>query len=107
MFTFKVVPETGSPFIVKAGTRDVLAWEKTTKGNKSYAQLLAEPNLVDYYRICHIAAWRQQLFTGTLKEFEDSHDIDLATGEDRDEQDPEPDPTRPDHSTGASSSSPL
>lgn len=108
MFTFKVVPEDGDPFIVKAGTRDVLSWEKTTKGNKSYAQLMAEPNLVDYYKICHIAAWRQQLFTGTLQEFEKTHEIDLAIGEDEIEEpaDEEPDPTPPGHSTGDSSNSP-
>lgn len=95
MFTFRVRPDGGDEFEVKASTRDVLTWEKTTKGNKSYVDLLREPNLVDYYKICHLAAWRQQLFTGSLKEFEDQHDIDLATGEDHPEQDPEPDPTQP------------
>lgn len=107
MFTFKVVPEDGDPFIVKAGTRDVLTWEKTTKGNKSYAQLMAEPNLVDYYKIAHLAAWRQQLFTGTLQEFEKTHEIDLTSGEDEIQEpvDEEPDPTPPGHSTGESSSS--
>ncbi len=132
MFTFKVVPENGEPFLVKAGTRDVLTWEKTTKG-RSYAQLLAEPNLVDYYRIAHVAAWRQQLFTGTLKEFEESHDIDLSGDREKvdrieaiiaaglpaedaltairealgeNEVDEEPDPTQPDPSTGDSSNSP-
>lgn len=133
MFTFKVVPDSGEPFELKAGTRDVLTWEKTTKG-KSYGQLVSEPNLVDYYKLAHIAAWRQQLFTGTLKEFEESHDIDLTgdrekvarieeivaaavsaedalaairevLGDEEDASDDEPDPTPPGHSSGPSSPS--
>jgi hypothetical protein len=92
MLTFKVVPENGTPFTVKATTRDVLVWEKTTRG-RTFADLLREPNLVDYYAIAWRAAWRQKLFTGTLKDFEDSHDIDLDDSEDV--VDPEPDPTLP------------
>lgn len=101
MFTFKVVPDNGEPYTLKAGTRDVLTWEKTTKG-KTYAQLVAEPNLVDYYKIAHLAAWRQQIFTGSLKEFEEQHEIDLSFGEE-DAADEEPDPTQQAPSTEPSS----
>jgi hypothetical protein len=103
MFTFKVVPDTGEPYTLKAGTRDVLTWEKTSKG-KSYTGLITEPNLVDYYKIAHLAAWRQQIFTGSLKEFEEQHDIDLAYGEE-DAADDEADPTRQARSSESSSPS--
>ncbi|MFC6156148.1 hypothetical protein [Kribbella jiaozuonensis] len=100
MFTFKVVPDNGDEFVIKAGTRDVLVWEKTNKG-KSYAQLLRDPNLTDYYKLSHIAAKRQGLFTGSLKDWEDQHELDLSF--DDEAADEEPDPTQsgpsPDHSS--------
>ncbi|HET6742389.1 MAG TPA: hypothetical protein VFH76_25770 [Kribbella sp.] len=76
MFNFKVVPDGGDPYTLKVGTRDVLTWEKTSR-DKSYTDLVKEPNLKDYYKLCHLAAWRQQLFAGPLEDFEKSHDLDL------------------------------
>lgn len=76
MFNFKVVPDAGDPYNLAVGTRDVLTWEKTSR-DKSYTDLVNEPNLKDYYKLCHLAAWRQQLFAGPLEEFEKTHDLDL------------------------------
>lgn len=87
MFTFTVKPDGGKPFEVTAGTRDVLRWEKTTRG-ASLAQLKEGVTVGALYRIAHIAAVRQQLFTGTLAEFEDNCELEF-------EEEEEPDPTRP------------
>lgn len=92
MFTFKVTPDTGEPFTVEAGTRDVLMWEKVAKG-KTINQLMADLAMADLYKIAHLAAIRQQLFTGPLAEFEQTCDIELDEGK-------TVDPTRSDHSTG-------
>lgn len=87
MFTFTVTPDGGEKFEVTAGTRDVLRWEKTTKG-ASLAQLKEGVTLGALYRIAHIAAVRQQLFTGSLAEFEESCELEF-------EEEDEPDPTKP------------
>jgi hypothetical protein len=91
MITVKVKPDDAPEYEVTATARDVLVWEKTTNGSKSFIDFMSAPNLVDLYRIAHIAAWRQGLFAGTLKEFEQSCEVIF----DEDEQEGEPDPTRP------------
>jgi hypothetical protein len=92
MITVKVKPDDAPEYEVTATSRDVLTWEKTTQGNKSFIDFMSSPNLVDLYRIAHIASWRQGLFAGTLKEFEASCEVIFE----QDEQEGEPDPTRPD-----------
>lgn len=87
MFTFTVKPDGGDPFEVTAGTRDVLKWERTTKG-ASLGQLKEGVTLGALYRIAHIAAVRQRLFAGTLVEFEETCELEF-------DEDDEPDPTRP------------
>jgi len=88
MITLTVTPDNGEPFEVTATARDLLSWERTTKGNKSFVDLINDPNLVDLYRVAHLACWRQGLFTGTQKEFEDSCEV---TGQ---AEDDDPDPTQ-------------
>lgn len=87
MFDFKVTPDGGEPFEVHAGSRDVLQWEKTTKG-ASFGNLADGLKLTDMYKIAHIAAKRQGLYTGSLADFETSVELDFDETE-------EPDPTRP------------
>ena len=87
MFDFKLTPEGGDTFEVTAGSRDVLQWEKTTKG-ASFGSIANGLKITDLYKIAWIAAKRQDHFTGTLAEFEASVELEF------DEQD-EPDPTQP------------
>ncbi|MEV0726005.1 hypothetical protein AB0I37_24905 [Micromonospora purpureochromogenes] len=87
MFTFMIKPDGGDAFEVTAGTRDVLKWERTTKG-ASLGQLKEGITLGALYKIAHLAATRQQLFTGPLADFEDTCELEF-------EEDEEPDPTRP------------
>jgi hypothetical protein len=98
MISFKVTPENGEPYRVTATARDVLTWEKTSKG-KSFTALMSDPHLADLYRIAHLASWRQQLFTGSLPDFESTCEIDM-------EDDEEPDPTQSAPSAEPSSPSP-
>lgn len=99
MITLKVTPDTGEPYTVTATSRDVLMWEKTTQGNKSFFGLVKDPTMVDLYKVAHIASRRQGLFNGSLQEFENSCEVEGET------EDEEPDPTQSAHSADDSSSS--
>jgi hypothetical protein len=68
MFTFTVTPEHGDPFRVKADSRDIYMWEKTSR-DKTLAGLYENMAIVDLYVIAHIASRRQRLFAGDLAEF--------------------------------------
>lgn len=78
LYTWRVTPDEGEPYIVNAGTRDVLAWEKFKPGNS--AQRLQENfHVGDAYWLAHHAAKRQGLFSGTRQEFEAS--VELESGQ--------------------------
>lgn len=102
MITLQVTPDDAEPYEVTATSRDVLMWEKTTKGNRSFVDLVQSPNLVDLYKVAHLASHRQGLFTGPYADFEASCEV---TGVPDAEEDEEPDPTRPAASTADSSPS--
>lgn len=95
MFTFTVRPDAGEEYELKATSRDVYVWERTGKG-RTLRGFLESVSMASCYELAHIAARRQQTFTGTLAEFADTHDLDFR----EDEQDGEPDPTRPAPSPG-------
>lgn len=95
MFTWRVIPDSGDPYIVEAGTRDVLAWERAKTG-RSAQQLQDNFQVANAYWLAHRAAVRAGLFTGKLQDFEES--VDLETGiavavDDGDEDGDGPDPT--------------
>jgi hypothetical protein len=79
MFIWRVTPDEGEPYIVKAGTRDVLAWEREP-GNpgRSAQQLQDNFHVANAYWLAHRAAVRAGKFTGSRKEFEAS--VDLESG---------------------------
>ncbi|HEV7649386.1 MAG TPA: hypothetical protein VGP26_14630 [Actinophytocola sp.] len=77
MFTFKLTDEAGEETEVKADSRDVLVWEKTSKSNERYIDLLTEMSLVKFYRLAHIAAKRQGVVTGKLADFETDYVLEL------------------------------
>lgn len=83
MFSVKVIPDHGDEYEVTATSRDVSKWEKTTKG-AAMAQLRSELRMADVYKITYHAVVRQQLFAGTMAEFEDGHDLDLLDEEEVD-----------------------
>ena len=92
MIDFTVQPDVGEPFEVKADSRDVYVWEKAGRG-RSMGQLMANMPMVDLYAVAHIAARRQQLFTGTLDEFAATCALHFEPDDDDDQADA--DPTRP------------
>ncbi|GAB3817471.1 hypothetical protein [Kribbella italica] len=94
MLTLQITPDGAQPYSVTATARDILSWEKSTKGSKTFIELMASPTMVDLYRIAHLACWRQGLFTGNQREFEDSCEVTFE------EETEEPDPTEPEPSTG-------
>lgn len=91
MIDFKIKPDGGEEFDVKAGTRDILLWERTSRG-KSFSKLMNDLNMGDLYSLAHMACKRQQLYTGSLAEFEEGCELVFEVEE--------PDPTQPAASTG-------
>lgn len=92
MFTFKLEPDDGEAFQVTATSRDVLVWERTTRG-ASLAALLRDRRMADLYRIAHAAGRRTGLVTVELAEFERTHDLVFV--DDEDDESEGPDPTQP------------
>ena len=84
---FTVKPDGGEQYSVKATSRDVVVFEKVSKG-RTLVNLLEERAFTDLYRLAHIASKRQGMFTGTLQEFEETVDLDF------DLEDDDTDPTR-------------
>lgn len=79
MFTFKLTDDGGEETTIKADSRDVLVWEKTSRSNERYVDLLTELSMVKLYRLAHIAAKRQEFFTGKLADFENSYVLAIET----------------------------
>lgn len=94
-FTFTVRPDGAEPFEIEGTTRDILAWERTTKG-ASIGQLENNPRVTDLYKIAHLAAKRRQMFTGDLAEFMETCDLDVHDEDDDEDEGDESglDPTR-------------
>lgn len=97
----------GQQHQVTAVPYDLLVWEKTAKGKRIGDLLPVAPDgtmdftrlsLVEIYRLAHIAARRERVFTGTLDEFERNVVVTLAGAE-------APDPTPPARSGEPASSS--
>ena len=86
MIEFKVKLESGEDFEVAATSRDLLMWEKTTKG-ASLKTLMDDPKMIDMYKLAHFASRRAGFFAGTLAEFEDGAVLEFEVPD-------EPDPTQ-------------
>ncbi|MEO3930768.1 hypothetical protein ABGB07_44030 [Micromonosporaceae bacterium B7E4] len=97
MFRFEVTPDEGDAFFVQSDSRDVLRWEKTTKG-ASAAQLNDNIQMAALYKIAFIAATRHKQYVGTLAEFEEQHAIEVVD-DDEDEDGDGLDPIQPAAST--------
>jgi hypothetical protein len=85
MFKFRAIPDSGEAVDIDSTTRDVLKWERTTKGASAFQ--LQEPTFTALYKIAWIAATRLGKFSGTLAEFEETFDLETEPEE-------EPDPTQ-------------
>ena len=72
VFTFAPAEDKAAQRTVEADSRDVLRWEKAKTG-RSAAKLLAEPNLVDSYILCYLAARRQEMVDCSPSEFEEKY----------------------------------
>lgn len=88
MFEFTVKPDGGEPFKVVAEWRDVVAWEKTTRGQRSFKDLADRLFAEDLNKLAWIACRRHGLFNGSQAEFDKTVNLEFEAGE-------EPDPTLP------------
>ncbi|MEV6693368.1 hypothetical protein AB0M35_18050 [Micromonospora sp. NPDC051196] len=93
MFDFKLsIDGQDAQVELTATSRDVLMWEKTTKG-ASFAKLEADLKIGDLYGVAYRAAVRKGVFAGTLDDFQLKVDMefeDTKPGSDGDK-----DPTQP------------
>lgn len=92
MHNFQITPDEGEAYEVRSTTRDILLWERTTKG--AAAHQLQEPTMAALYKIAHLASVRTGRFSGSLKDFEETVDLEVAAEE-------EPDPTQPEATAAA------
>ncbi|MEV7263971.1 hypothetical protein AB0N38_10510 [Micromonospora aurantiaca] len=92
MYDFTLTPDDDAePIKLTAGSRDVLVFERTTKG-ATLTQLLVNPKMGDLYKLAHLAAKRQQLFTGSLDEFEKGFELEFTETEAADPTNGDPSP---------------
>lgn len=103
MFRFQVTPdaELGDPYTVVSTMRDVLAWERVTKGG-GLMLLRRELRATDLYHIAWLASRRNGLWESTLAEFKESVDVEVIEDQDGDGLDP----TQPAPSAVSTPSSP-
>ncbi|PXY17347.1 hypothetical protein [Prauserella flavalba] len=87
-----LTPDNGDPIEVESSSKDILNWERTTKG-ASFGSFIDNMHLADLYKIAWFAARRINAFGGTLKEFEETYELDLDRKDEDDDED-ELDPTQ-------------
>ncbi|WP_320067867.1 hypothetical protein [Micromonospora sp. RTGN7] len=81
MYDFILRPDgDGEPITVTAGSRDVLQFERTTKG-ATLSQLLVQPKMADLYKLAHLAARRTQVFPGSLQDLEAGWELEFTETE--------------------------
>jgi hypothetical protein len=85
MLRMRAHPDGGEPYIIAATARDVLIWERTGKG-KVFQELVRSQAMVDLYRIAHISATRQGLYSDDLRSFELTVDLENLDAEDDDDE---------------------
>lgn len=94
MITLTVKPDDDDEYEVTAGARDVLVWERATKG--SFSKLMDDLHMVDLYKLAHIASVRQGLYEGKLADFETGCELDILDEDgDVDVEQDDVDPTPP------------
>ena len=84
MFNFRVTPDSGQPFGLTAGMRDVRWWEKTHRGRSmGMLQSAAGVSAGVLFEIAYSAARRQGLVPDTMTgdAFADAFEIDVETAD--------------------------
>ena len=74
MIDFTIKPDAGDEYDITATSRDVLMWEKTTKG-AVFSKLMEQLTMVDLFKVAYFACKRQGMFAGTQAEFEATHEL--------------------------------
>lgn len=87
MINFKIVPDDGDSWEVTATSRDVLVFERVTKG-RTFNALADDLHMADIFRLAYLASKRQGMYNGTEKEFEQTHEVETVP--DSGEVDPTP-----------------
>lgn len=91
-FKFQLEFDDGAVLEVKAGPRDILAWEQSG-GNRQVTMLMrGGGGMVDFYALAHAALRRQGMFAGQLKELQESADLQIGWDSERRAAAPADDP---------------
>jgi hypothetical protein len=97
---FTITPTDGRErYSLRATSRDILMWERTTKGGRTMGQLLNDLPVADLYKVARFAAIRQGLISSEVTVAEWESDVDIMPDLEVDEDGNGPDPTRPEPST--------
>lgn len=89
MFNFTITDDTGESHAVKATARDIVMWERTTRG-ASMAQLKEAMRYTDLYKIAYFAAKRTGVVDGSEATFMEVWDLAVETEQDDESADPTP-----------------
>lgn len=77
MMDLLIKPDDEEEYPLTITSRDILAWERVTKG-MTFAKLQQDMNMGHIYNLAHRAATRRRLYSGSLEEFEAVTDIDIV-----------------------------
>jgi hypothetical protein len=81
MFKFKIKADTGESHELTASSRDIVNWEKTTRG-------ASMNQLKDLYKIAYFAAKRSGVWDGNEQSFVETYDLEVDAEQDDESQDP-------------------
>jgi hypothetical protein len=87
MFKFKIKADTGESHELTASSRDIVNWEKTTRG-ASMNQLKDAMRYTDLYKIAYFAAKRSGVWDGNEQSFVETYDLEVDAEQDDESQDP-------------------
>lgn len=87
MFKFRITDDSATSHELKATSRDVVNWERTTRG-ASMNQLKDVMRYTDLYKIAYFAAKRHGIWDGSEQGFVDTWDLDVEADQADESEDP-------------------
>lgn len=98
MMRLEVTPNDGSdPYELVVTSQDFLNWERTDRtGKRTFQSFMENISATGLYQLSHLAARREQLFSGPLAEWQESVCVNSVKPRPEDEMGDEPaeDPTQ-------------
>jgi len=87
MFTFLITDDSQNTHELKATSRDIANWEKTSRG-ASMSQLKDAMRMTDLYKIAFFTAKRTGVFEGNEQSFMDTFDLEIEGDQEDESENP-------------------